>query len=303
VVYYCTGRWDEALTELATAGYLADHPRSAPVAAGLAALIACHRDDRASADEHLAAVPDGYQVNCGFRLTARALIAERDGHPEQARDVLAAIVQPRYSRLERHMLLPHLVRMALAAGDQATARAAVQAAEADADTHADPARVAAVAYCRGLLTGDPELIGRAVGHFELVGRVVDLAQAQEELAVALAVAGDPEGARVHAVQAKEGYGRLGATWAVRRADARLRSFGVRLGPRGPRRSAACGGWNSLSPTELTIARLVAQGRSNPDIAAELMLSRRTVQSHVSSILAKLHARTRVEIAREAQRHL
>jgi len=107
---------------------------------------------------------------------------------------------------------------------------------------------------------------------------------------------------LHAAQAREGYARLGAVWAVRRADARLRSSGVRLGPRGPRRNAKCGGWSALSPTELTIARLVAQGRSNPDIANELMLSRRTVQSHVSSILAKLHARTRVEIAREAQQH-
>src|SRR5262249_9324505 len=118
-----------------------------------------------------------------------------------------------------------------------------------------------------------------------------------------AVVGDAEAARHYAVQAKEGYARLGAVWAVRRADARLRSSGVRIGPRGPRRrGATCGGWSSLSPAELTIARLVARGRSNPDIATELMLSRRTVQSHVSSILAKLHARTRVEIAREAQQH-
>jgi DNA-binding NarL/FixJ family response regulator len=201
------------------------------------------------------------------------------------------------------MLLPHLVRMALAAGDEATARAAVRAAEADAAEHANPARINALAYCRGLLTGDPEPLRQAVEHFARVQRVVDLAQACEELAVALAVTGDAEGARLYAMQAKEGYGGLGAVRAVRRADARLRSYGVRLGPRGPRRNAACGGWNALSPTELTIARLVALGRSNPDIASELMLSRRTVQSHVSSILAKLHAHTRVEIAREAQRHL
>src|SRR5262249_33950658 len=115
--------------------------------------------------------------------------------------------------------------------------------------------------------------------------------------------GDAASARIHAASAKEGYGRLGAVWAVRRTDARLRSYGVRLGPRGPRRSSGCGGWSALSPTEGTIARLVAQGRSHPELASELMLSRRTVQSHVSSILAKLHARTRVEIAREAQRHL
>jgi DNA-binding NarL/FixJ family response regulator len=47
---------------------------------------------------------------------------------------------------------------------------------------------------------------------------------------------------------------------------------------------------------------VAQGRSNPDIAAELFLSRHTVQTHVSHILAKLGARSRTEIAAEALRH-
>jgi len=303
VVYYCTGRWDEALAELAAAGYLADHPRHGSVASGLAALIAVHRDDRAGAVAHLDAVPEPDQINCGFRLTARALIAERDGQPDQARDLLAQILQPRCARLDRHMLLPHLVRVALAAGDQSTARAAVEAAEADVAAHDTPARIAAADYCRGLLTGQPELIDRAVEHFARVNRLVDLAQAREELAVSLAVAGDIEAARSYGAQAKEGYGRLGAVWAVRRADARLRGYGVRLGPRGPRRTPGSGGWHALSPTELTIARLVAQGRSNPEIAAELMLSRRTVQSHVSNILAKLHARTRVEIAREAQRHL
>jgi DNA-binding CsgD family transcriptional regulator len=304
VVYYCTGRWDDALAELNAAGYLADHSRHASVASGLAALVACHRDDRTAALKYLDAVPEGENFNCGFRLTAQALIAERDGQPERARDVLAVLLHPRYARLERHMLLPHLVRVALAADDRVTARVGVEAAELDAAAQDSPGRLAALAYCRGLLVGDPELILVAVNHFHQVHRPVDLAQAREDLAVALAVAGDAEAARRYAVQAKEGYARLGAMWAMRRADARLRSSGVRLGSRGPRRGATtCGGWSSLSPAELTIARLVAQGRSNPDIAAELLLSRRTVQSHVSSILAKLHARTRVEIAREAQQHL
>ncbi|MFI9322496.1 response regulator transcription factor [Kitasatospora aureofaciens] len=56
-----------------------------------------------------------------------------------------------------------------------------------------------------------------------------------------------------------------------------------------------------SPTELRVAHLVAAGRSNPQIAAELLLSARTVQSHVSRILAKLSFTSRVEIAGEAAR--
>jgi len=50
-----------------------------------------------------------------------------------------------------------------------------------------------------------------------------------------------------------------------------------------------------------VACLVAAGRSNPDVAAALFLSRNTVQSHVSHILNKLGAKGRLDIAREALR--
>lgn len=61
-------------------------------------------------------------------------------------------------------------------------------------------------------------------------------------------------------------------------------------------------WDALTPTEQKVAHLVADGLSNPDIAAELFLSRNTVQTHVSHILAKLGARSRAEVAREVFRH-
>jgi DNA-binding NarL/FixJ family response regulator len=51
-----------------------------------------------------------------------------------------------------------------------------------------------------------------------------------------------------------------------------------------------------------VGKLVATGISNPDIAGQLFLSRNTVQTHVSHILAKLGARSRAEIARAALEH-
>jgi DNA-binding NarL/FixJ family response regulator len=53
---------------------------------------------------------------------------------------------------------------------------------------------------------------------------------------------------------------------------------------------------------LSVARLVAQGLSNPDIAVELLLSRSTVQTHVSHILAKLGVRSRADVIRYALEH-
>ena len=52
-------------------------------------------------------------------------------------------------------------------------------------------------------------------------------------------------------------------------------------------------------TEVKVAGLVADGLSNPEIAAKLMLSRRTVSTHVSHILKKLNVQSRTDIAREA----
>jgi len=59
------------------------------------------------------------------------------------------------------------------------------------------------------------------------------------------------------------------------------------------------GWASLTPAELQIAALVEEGLSNPAIAGRLVLSRRTVATHVSSILKKLDVHSRTEIARES----
>jgi DNA-binding NarL/FixJ family response regulator len=108
------------------------------------------------------------------------------------------------------------------------------------------------------------------------------------------------GARTALTDAVAAYRELSADWDIRRADARLRQLGVRRGPRSVRRRPTTG-WAALTPTEERVASLVAEGRSNPDIAAELLLSRRTVQTHVSNILTKLGYSSRIEIAREADR--
>jgi DNA-binding CsgD family transcriptional regulator len=61
------------------------------------------------------------------------------------------------------------------------------------------------------------------------------------------------------------------------------------------------GWLSLTPAEREIARLVADGLANKDIASRLSISPRTVQTHLTHIYAKLGVTSRVQLAQEAAR--
>jgi DNA-binding CsgD family transcriptional regulator/tetratricopeptide (TPR) repeat protein len=75
------------------------------------------------------------------------------------------------------------------------------------------------------------------------------------------------------------------------AQQRLRELGARVAPPRP-----APGPLGLSRRELEVARMAASGASNPEIAATLFLSRKTVERHVSAALAKVGARNRTELA-------
>jgi DNA-binding CsgD family transcriptional regulator len=90
----------------------------------------------------------------------------------------------------------------------------------------------------------------------------------------------------------EAFDAIGARHASDRARALARSLGMRPG----RRRAQAG---VLSEREQEIALLVSSGRTNPEIAAALCISRKTVERHVSNVLVKLGLRSRVDLAREA----
>jgi DNA-binding CsgD family transcriptional regulator len=86
-----------------------------------------------------------------------------------------------------------------------------------------------------------------------------------------------------------------ASTEMRLAEQRLRALGVRTWRRG-RKAGGTDPLVELSEREREIARRVATGASNPEIAAALFLSRKTVERHVSNILAKLGIRNRTELA-------
>jgi DNA-binding CsgD family transcriptional regulator len=314
VLRYWLGQWDDALAELdpddADDAYAYLRERwPALLAHGVAALIAGRREQRIAAAGQLRqglALPNQIltdRENMDFLVAADAVALEQRGETRQAMLRLAGILPRRDGEMTlTHQWLPDLVRLAIAVGDAPIARAAAQACAAEAAAETRPARAAAASLrCHGLLNSDQGPLRDAVAHYRGVGPAVELPAALEDLAAVLAERGCDDEARATLNEAVSLYEGLGAHWDIRRADGRLRSYGIRRGARGPRGARPSSGWDALTPTELKIASLVAAGSSTSDIAVGLFLSRRTVQKHISNILAKLDAKSRVEIVREGLR--
>jgi DNA-binding CsgD family transcriptional regulator len=174
-------------------------------------------------------------------------------------------------------------------------RATVLAAEREI-----PHRRANALYCRGMLDHDATRLLGAAERYDDAGRPLLGAKALEAAAGAFVDNGDRGPARAALTRAVDLYASLGAARDVARVQARFRAHGIRRGPHAKHRQARRG-WDSLTPTETKVAALVEEGLSNPQIGAQLFLSRRTVGTHVSHILGKLGVHSRTDIAREAAR--
>jgi DNA-binding CsgD family transcriptional regulator len=89
---------------------------------------------------------------------------------------------------------------------------------------------------------------------------------------------------------------MGAKSDAERCATKLRTLGIRQASGGAVRRATTG-WDSLTRAEVAVAKLVADGLTNAGIADRLFVSRHTIDTHMKHIRGKLHARSRVEIAR------
>jgi DNA-binding CsgD family transcriptional regulator len=181
------------------------------------------------------------------------------------------------------------------AGDLVGAR---RAAEALAEV-SSPLIAAETAYSKGLIrlaASDHdgalrELLG-SIERFEGLRMPFHSARSRLELAVAL-VASDPARATDEAEQALGAFNRIGAKRYAERVCNLLGRLGVRSQPqRRPRRPDG-----PLSPRELEVALLVAEGLTNAEIAERLTVSVRTVTSHLDHIYTRLGINSRVALAR------
>jgi ATP/maltotriose-dependent transcriptional regulator MalT len=192
---------------------------------------------------------------------------------------------PPGSAVDRGPALELVVRARLAAGEPDAAQAAAAELRGIADRVGTDAAAAAAALAGGLVAGAAGRWDEArtafedgVDHYARAGGRWEAAMARRELARALRALGRHEAAEREA----------------RTADAALRRLGAAAGqpPDGP---APAG----LTRREVEVLRLIARGRANPEIAAELVLSVRTVERHVANIYEKIGASGRAARATAA----
>jgi len=300
-----TGRWDDALAEVTAMDDDLKEPGAACCDLGVAAAICFHRGEIGEARRHLAAaIP--YAERIGHRLIgplalARSLDREfQDALPEALAALTGGFGGDSEELEEIEDLLADAVRLAAQTGDLAAAQALAGQADTLATASEVPHRQANALYCRALLDHDAPKLMTSAERYDDASRPLLRAKALEAAAVQFVDADDREQARAAFTQAVEVYTDLGAAADISRLQAEFRAHGIRRGPHAKHRRARSG-WESLTATEIKIAAFVEEGLSNPEIAARLLLSRRTVATHVSHILKKLDVNSRIDIARESAR--
>ena len=310
-LHFCAGEWDEAIADYEAAVEVADAVGAGQGLAsihGVRCLIALHRNDLELASERMAAgerllAERGPQAFSNWMLFARAALSDAIGEEAAALRVSAetwdaSVAAGALGHL--YIFGPDVVRRALAAGDRRAAAEACATLDLLVDRLGAPAAAAAALRSRSMLEDDTHLALAAVDAAKTSPRPRELGLACEHAAALLGADRRVQAARLLFDEAIDLYERLGAARDIARAAARMRALGLRRGARGVR-GRPDEGWESLTPAELRVAELVAEGLTNPEVAERLFISRYTVRTHVSHILSKLGARSRVEIAAQAAR--
>ncbi len=155
-----------------------------------------------------------------------------------------------------------------------------------------------------LTSGNPaaaaEQAAASAAAFAAVGARIEVAFSRSLQGRALAAAGERDAA---IPVLREAESELDACGSARERDAarrELRNLGARAEVRGPAAGAEHG-IDSLTKREREVADLVTDRRTNREIAAELFLSEKTIESHLRNVFAKLGASSRVEVARIVER--
>lgn len=217
------------------------------------------------------------------------------GHVDAALSTIRRVVGEASDPLKRVGLLPAYVEIMLAAGDLEAASRASRELEQLAERYESAMLTGMVAFARGaVLLADVDAHGalsalrRAADVWQQLEAPYEIARTRELVGLACRALGDDDAATLELDAARAAFELLRARPDVERVDAQLaREY----------RSS-----HGLTRRELDVLRLVASGRSNKQIAAELVISEHTVARHVQNIFAKLDVSSRTAAASFAFEH-
>lgn len=233
----------------------------------------------------------GFEPQPGLALL-RLAQGEVEAAMASIRRSLVEIVEP----LERARLLPAGVEILLAGGDVDGAREACEELSTIAEHHPVAQLEALAAGASGavaLATGDAQAalapLRRSWQLWQELEAAYEAARMRALVGLACRALGDEDAAALELQAAREVFAQLGARADLARLDGLIQ--------REPPHNA-----HGLTPRELEVLRLVASGRTNKAIAAELVVSERTVDRHVSSILTKLGVPSRAAATAYAYEH-
>jgi ATP/maltotriose-dependent transcriptional regulator MalT len=245
----------------------------------------------AAEDAYLQAGNLGYEPQPGL-----ALLRMSQGRLDVARAAISRVVESTTDPLDRTKLLPACIEILLAAGEIQSASRAAGELEALANRIEIDVLHALASHARGsieLAAGDATTavapLRRAFAIWQQLEVPYHAARARILLGVACRSLGDTDTAALEFRAARSALEQLGAAPDLARLDA-IECAGKRAHPQ------------LLTSRELQVLRLVAAGTTNKSIARALSLSERTVDRHISNILAKLNVPSRTAATTYAYEH-
>jgi ATP/maltotriose-dependent transcriptional regulator MalT len=225
-----------------------------------------------------------------------ALLRLAQGQVEAAAASIRRVMDEAPDGIARSKLLAAYVEIVLAAGDVRAARSASDDLDQLAEDLAAPLLGAAAAHARGAVSlgeGDArsaiQPLRRALTAWQDLEVPYEAGRVRVLIGLACRELGDRDGAALELEAAQWAFQQLGAAPDLARVETLAREPGAR--PAG-----------GLTERELEVLRLVAAGRTNRAIAADLFLSERTVERHMSNILTKLSVSSRAAATAYAYQH-
>jgi ATP/maltotriose-dependent transcriptional regulator MalT len=279
------GKWPDAALEITQACERLADPRQPQLGMALYQQAEIHRlrgEFDAAEEAYREANENGYVLQPGA-----ALLKLAQGQIDAAVASIARAFEATSKEVTRCRVLPVYIEIMLAAEN-------VEAAAGTSDELAEIAETLNSSLLRGmerrcrgsvlLAQGDANgalrVLDEAWEHLSQLGAPYEVARLRQTIGLASRAAGDDHTAADQFQRARRTFVELGARSDLETLDELIGSAGTKEAPSG------------LSPREVEVLVLVARGRSNREIASELVISERTVARHLSNIFAKLEVPSR-----------